>query len=138
MSEKAVEPQHSNMDIESGKESIGHWSMILDQGVVTKEIADWQYDGAGTEEDPYAVEWINNDPRNPMEWPQAKKWVMALAVANSVLVVSFCSSAFSGGTSGKIPFAVFQTLTLHQVSNRSWLNSASARKSSHWVSLSSF
>jgi hypothetical protein len=138
MSEKAAEPQHNNMDIESGKESIGHWSMILDQGVVTKEIADWQYDGAGTEEDPYAVEWINNDPRNPMEWPKAKKWVMALAVANSVLVVSFCSSAFSGGTSGKIPFAAFQTLTLHQVSNRSWLNSASARKSSPWVSLSSF
>jgi hypothetical protein len=107
MAEKAVEPQHNNMDIESGNESIGHWTMILDQGVVTKEIAEWEYEGAGTEEDPYAVEWINNDPRNPMEWPKTKKWIMALAVANSVLVVSFCSSAFSGGTSRKNPFTVF-------------------------------
>jgi multidrug resistance protein len=32
-----------------------------------------------------------------MTWPKTKKWIMAIAVANSVLVVSFCSSAFSGG-----------------------------------------
>ncbi|OAL50691.1 MFS general substrate transporter [Pyrenochaeta sp. DS3sAY3a] len=86
-----------NMDLESGKEGISHWKMILDQGVVTNEIVNWDYEGEGTEEDPYVVEWIDNDPRNPMTWPKTKKWIMALAVANSVLVVSFCSSAFSGG-----------------------------------------
>ena len=64
---------------------------------VTKEIIEWDYEGGGTEEDPYVVEWIGNDPRNPMLWSTAKKWTMALSVANTVLVVSFCSSAFSGG-----------------------------------------
>ncbi|KAG9205887.1 hypothetical protein B5807_09562 [Epicoccum nigrum] len=99
MSEKAVDPQtqRSSMDLESGREGISHWKMIFDQGVVTNDIVNWEYDGAGTEEDPYVVEWLPNDPRNPMTFAKTKKWIMALAVANSVLVVSFCSSAFSGG-----------------------------------------
>jgi hypothetical protein len=84
-------------DVESGREGISHWKMITDQGVVTKEIAEWEYEGEGTEDDPYVVEWIENDPRNPMTFAKTKKWIMAIAVANSVLVVSFCSSAFSGG-----------------------------------------
>ncbi|CAO2650417.1 Nn.00g017090.m01.CDS01 [Neocucurbitaria sp. VM-36] len=87
----------SNMDLESGKETISYWKMIMDQGVVTKDIVNWDYEGGGTDEDPFVVEWIENDPRNPMTWPKTKKWIMALTVANSVLVVSFCSSAFSGG-----------------------------------------
>lgn len=85
------------MDVESGKEGISHWQMITNQGVVTNDIVNWEYDGEGTEEDPYVVEWIDNDPRNPMTFAKTKKWIMAIAVANSVLVVSFCSSAFSGG-----------------------------------------
>jgi multidrug resistance protein len=93
----AANSNSSNMDVESGREGISHWKMITDQGVVTKEIINYDYEGAGTEEDPYVVEWIDNDPRNPMTWPKTKKWIMAIAVANSVLVVSFCSSAFSGG-----------------------------------------
>ncbi|KAF3043526.1 hypothetical protein E8E12_010263 [Didymella heteroderae] len=98
MSEKtAAEPQRSSVDVESGREGISHWKMILDQGIVTEEIKNWDYEGSGTEEDPYAVEWLPNDPRNPMTFAKTKKWIMAIAVANSVLVVSFCSSAFSGG-----------------------------------------
>ena len=90
MSEKAAELQKSNMDVESGREGISHWKMILDQGVVTNEIVNWEYEGSGTEEDPYAVEWLPNDPRNPMTFKKTKKWIMSIAVANSELVVSFC------------------------------------------------
>jgi hypothetical protein len=98
MMEKEAETARSgNQDVESGRQGISHWKMITDQGVTTKEIEEWDYDGEGTEDDPYIVEWIENDPRNPMTWSKTRKWVMAIAVANSVLVVSFCSSAFSGG-----------------------------------------
>ena len=82
--------------------------MILDQGVVTKEIIEYEYEGEGTDEDPYVVEWIENDPRNPMTFSKTKKWIMAIAVANSVLVVSFCSSAFSGGNI--LPASTFTVL----------------------------
>jgi len=95
--EKEDEAGRNGQDVESGRAGISHWQMILDQGVTTKEIEDWEYEGEGTEDDPYVVEWIENDPRNPMTWAKTKKWIMAIAVANSVLVVSFCSSAFSGG-----------------------------------------
>ncbi|KAF2632041.1 MFS general substrate transporter [Macroventuria anomochaeta] len=117
MSEKAAEPQKSNMDVESGREGISHWKMILDQGVVTNEIVNWEYEGSGTEEDPYAVEWLPNDPRNPMTFAKTKKWIMAIAVANSVLVVSFCSSAFSGGIQQiMIEFGVSQEIVTLGVS----------------------
>lgn len=97
MGNEAHPGTESNRDIESGREGISHWKLITDQGVVTKEIIDWEYEGEGTDEDPYVVDWIENDPRNPMTWSTTKKWVIILAVANAVLVVSFCSSAFSGG-----------------------------------------
>lgn len=95
--EKENEAGRNSQDVESGREGISHWKMIMDQGVTTKEIEEWDYEGEGTEDDPYVVEWIENDPRNPMTWAKTKKWIMTIAVANSVLVVSFCSSAFSGG-----------------------------------------
>lgn len=84
-------------DPESGREGISHWELILDQGVVTDQIANYDYQGSGTEEDPYVVEWIENDPRNPMTWSKTRKWVGCLCMACATLAVAFCSSAFVGG-----------------------------------------
>lgn len=64
--EKDGEAGRSSQDVESGREGISHWKMIFDQGVTTKEIEEYDYEGEGTEDDPYVVEWIENDPRNPM------------------------------------------------------------------------
>ena len=71
----AMAAEHEKKDVEAGTQhqGIGHWQMLLNQGVLTPEIENWEYEGSGTEEDPYVVEWIDNDPRNPMRWPQAKK-----------------------------------------------------------------
>jgi hypothetical protein len=71
--------------------------MILHQGITTPEIDSWHYEGEGTEEDPYQVTWIDNDPRNPMEFSAPYKWMLVLAMALSVLGVSLNSSMFSGG-----------------------------------------
>ncbi|KAK7193893.1 hypothetical protein DPSP01_010145 [Paraphaeosphaeria sporulosa] len=89
--------EKAGMDPESGRQGIPHMKLILEQGVVTDEIVNWEYEGAGTEEDPYVVEWIENDPRNPMTWSTTKKWVGCVCMAFATLTVSFCSSAFSGG-----------------------------------------
>lgn len=88
---------HEKPDVESGRQGIPHLKLLLEQGIVTDEIANYDYEGSGTEEDPYVVEWIENDPRNPMEWSQTKKWIGCLCMAFATLAVSFCSSAFSGG-----------------------------------------
>lgn len=85
------------VDPESGHESIGHWELLLQQGVVTNEVINYDYEGAGTEDDPYVVQWIENDLRNPMTWSETKKWLITICMAFSVLAVSFCSSGYSGG-----------------------------------------
>ncbi|KAF2691320.1 MFS general substrate transporter [Lentithecium fluviatile CBS 122367] len=92
-----MEKSSPNQDPESGHEGIPHWKLILEQGYVTKEVADYEYDGSGTEDDPYVVEWMDNDPRNPMTWSKTRKWVGCVCMALATLVVSFCSSAFAGG-----------------------------------------
>jgi len=89
--------KHSQ-DVESGKPAkIGWFKMVLDQGVVTPEVINHPYPGSGTEEDPYVVNWIDNDPRNPMGFSKMKKWFLTFLVAIATLAVAFVSSAFSGG-----------------------------------------
>lgn len=76
---------------------IPYWKLLLDQGIVTDEIANYPYPGSGTEDDPYLVSWLPNDPRNPMTFPEYKKWMYTFAVSISTLAVALVSSAYSGG-----------------------------------------
>ncbi|KAJ5097495.1 hypothetical protein N7456_008216 [Penicillium angulare] len=76
---------------------IPFWRLVIDQGVVTQEIIDHAYPGSGTEDDPYAVTWIEQDPRNPMLFSETKKWSYTMLVAFATLAVSLVSSAYTGG-----------------------------------------
>lgn len=78
---------------------IPFWRLVLDQKVVTDEIVNFHHDGSGTEEDPYAVSWIPNDPRNPMNFSALKKWSITVIASSITLAVSLVSSAYSGGMS---------------------------------------
>ncbi|KAG8625779.1 hypothetical protein KVT40_006180 [Elsinoe batatas] len=85
-------------DLESQRKTkIPHIKLILEQGVLTPEIESHHYRGAGTEDDPYIVTWIPNDPRNPQNWSGARKWTITAIVAVAALAVAFVSSAYSGG-----------------------------------------
>jgi len=87
-------------DVESQQrkpKSSPHWKLVFDQAHVTSEVLEWKYKGSGTEEDPYVVEYIENDPRNPMLFSQTKKWLITMLVAVATLAVAFVSSAYSGG-----------------------------------------
>lgn len=55
------------------------------------------YPGSGTHEDPYIVDWDEDDTENPMNWSKSWKWVITLQLAFAAWVASFCSSAYSGG-----------------------------------------
>lgn len=73
------------------------WRLVVEQGIVTQEIIDYPYPGSGTDEDPYVVTWIPNDPRNPMLFSQWKKWTITMLVAIATLAVALVSSAYTGG-----------------------------------------
>ncbi|KAJ5925150.1 hypothetical protein N7454_007789 [Penicillium verhagenii] len=92
------------MTILSGGEAslpskIPFWRLIFDQKVITEEVARYPYSGSGTEDDPYAIMWIPNDPRNPMNFHSAKKWAITILVSFVTLAVALVSSAYSGGMS---------------------------------------
>lgn len=74
-----------------------YWRLVADQAAVTSEVLNYQYAGSGTEEDPFLVQWIPNDPRNPMGWSRPKKWFITMMVSLTTLAVALLSSAYTGG-----------------------------------------
>ena len=76
----------------------GHFKLVFSHALVTPEVLAWDYEGEGTTDKPYIVEFIENDPRNPMHFSQLKKWSLTVIVAIATLAVAFVSSAYSGAT----------------------------------------
>ena len=74
-----------------------YWKVVASHSLVTPEVLHYQYDGSGSIEDPYNVEFIPRDPRNPLGFSMFKKWTITVLIAFATLAVSFASSAYSGG-----------------------------------------
>ncbi len=66
-------------------------------------IVNHRYEGEGTEDKPYIVDWIssndaakegepNGDPENPMTWAESYKWFVTMSVAIATLAVAMASS----------------------------------------------
>lgn len=92
-----MEHQVSEKIESSAPTKIPYWRLVFDQGVVTQAVLDHPYPGSGTDEDPFAVTWIPEDPRNPMNWSEVKKWTFTMLVAIATLAVALVSSAYTGG-----------------------------------------
>lgn len=74
-------------DVESHRPArISHIKRVLDQSVVTDDIVNAHYVGSGTEDDPYVVVWLDDDPVNPMNYSTVKKWLITMLVAVATLV----------------------------------------------------
>jgi hypothetical protein len=61
------------------------------------------YDGSGTEEDPFVVEFQKDNLGNPMNWSQSRKWLITAIVTMSVFIVTMTSSAPSSSSRELIP-----------------------------------
>jgi multidrug resistance protein len=92
--------QEPEQDVEKQKHKpkrASHWELVFDQTHVTPEVLKHKYAGSGTQDDPYVVEYIPHDRRNPMGFPMWKKWVITILVAFATLAVAFVSAAYTGG-----------------------------------------
>ncbi|KAI5300983.1 hypothetical protein KEM55_003407 [Ascosphaera atra] len=87
----------SSAEPRSSKNTIPYWRQVATPGAVNDYIINQHYDGSGTEEDPYSVSWLENDPRNPMAYGQVRKWTVTLLVGMETLGVAMISSAYTGG-----------------------------------------
>jgi multidrug resistance protein len=96
---------------------IPFWRKIIDQAGITDTVLNHAYPGSGTESDPYLVQWIPNDPRNPMDFSFGVKWFITMIVALATLAVTLVSSAYTGGLSETIiEFGISQELATLGVS----------------------
>ena len=90
-------------DVESGKpQRIPYFKQVFSQSGLTDAVRNHRYKGSGTEDDPFVVTWIGDDPRNPMLFSKTKKWSLTMLVAVATLAVAFVSSAYSGGADSVI------------------------------------
>ena len=53
------------------------------------------YDGEGTSENPFIVEFVKDDVGNPMNWSTFRKWFITSIATLSVFAVTFTSSAYA-------------------------------------------
>ena len=60
------------------------------------------FDGTGTPEDPFRVEFRPHDRDNPMAFKPFKRWGIIFITAMSTLAISFASSAVTGALPGVI------------------------------------
>ncbi|CAI6097522.1 unnamed protein product [Clonostachys chloroleuca] len=72
---------------------------LLDQAGITQHVLDLRYRGSGTSGEPYVVVSIDNDPINPLNFPQWQKWAITILQAFAVLAAAFASTAYSSGVS---------------------------------------
>lgn len=74
------------------------WIKVLtDQHVVTKEMLSHSYTGSGTPDNPHVVTFLENDPRDPMNFPLWLRWMLCFAGGYVTFSVAFISSAYTGG-----------------------------------------
>jgi hypothetical protein len=71
------------------------WKLVTSQSAFTPDVLEHTFPGSGTLEDPYRVEWIPDDPRNPLIMPQWIKWMITIIQAFAFLSITFASSAMS-------------------------------------------
>lgn len=62
---------------------VSHWRLVREPALVTREIVTHDWKGEGTSEDPYLIDFIPNDPRNPVSKklntssPRREAWLAA-------------------------------------------------------------
>ncbi|KAI1418132.1 MFS general substrate transporter [Hypoxylon sp. FL1857] len=89
--------EFSNGGLNPAAEKPSHFKLVLSQTHMTPNIIHHVYPGAGTEQDPYLVDWVPGDTKNPYEIVVSMKWWITVIMAFGTLSVSLSSSAFSGG-----------------------------------------
>jgi multidrug resistance protein len=76
-----------------------HWRLVLGHSLVTDAVIQYQYSGSGTETDPYLIQFISDDPQNPMTFSSSKKWFLAINMSLMTLAVAFVSTAYTSSIS---------------------------------------
>lgn len=112
-----TEPEQHDVESLAALDRSTYFSRLYDQAGMSSAVLAHQFPGKGTDENPFLVDFIPNDPKNPMTLPNWKKWTYMMLHATAVLAVTFVSSAYSGAfTSLVAEFHVSTTVIILGVS----------------------
>ena len=90
----AVKMEAAHHDIRS---RIPWHKLLTVQGYVTPEMLAHEYRGAGIEDEPYLITFLDNDPGDPMQFSPWLRWTLCLVAGYVTFSVAFISSAYAGG-----------------------------------------
>ncbi|OTB11932.1 hypothetical protein K445DRAFT_339148 [Daldinia sp. EC12] len=97
-SSATITEQHPrDVEAQNPPKKLSYWHRQFDLAGVTPAVKEWRYKGSGTSEDPFIVDFLPDDPKNPMKFAVWKKWGITVLQAFAVLAVTFVSTAYSGG-----------------------------------------
>lgn len=94
-----IEQQHmaeKQVVVDSPPKKFSLFRLVADQARIDEDVKNYPYEGSGTTEDPYVVNFIPNDAGNPMNWSRGLRWTITMVVATECFATAFSSSAFSG------------------------------------------
>ncbi|KAI0880821.1 polyamine transporter 1 [Annulohypoxylon maeteangense] len=100
-SESSATMTENERDVESQKPSshLSYFQRQFELSGISPAVLAWKYRGEGTVEEPFVVDFLPDDPKNPMKFSEAKKWGITAMQAIAVLAVTFVSTAYTGGIS---------------------------------------
>ena len=64
------------------------------------DVFNRHYAGSGTNDDPYIVDYLQNDRQDAMNFSKGRKWAIAVLQSLSTFVVTFASSVYASGIEG--------------------------------------
>lgn len=73
-----------------------HIRLLLSHSYVTRAVRKYHYQGEGTKQSPYQVEFIPNDPRDPHAFSSFYKWLITMLLALATFGVMLTSSTYAG------------------------------------------
>lgn len=92
----AQQRNNSETTLHEAPQPASHWHLLSPRGVVTSDILDASYEGSGTENSPYLINFIDRDPGDPKQYPSWKKWSIVATVSFTTFIASLGSSIYLG------------------------------------------
>lgn len=96
-----VYPEHTNTNDNKSKRAKDSRRMSWIESLFPRtrlgNECDRSYAGKGTHEDPYVVDYLQNDTQDALKFSKPRKWTIALSQAMSFFAVTFSSSVYASG-----------------------------------------
>lgn len=90
----SAKDNHAKLSI--GAKPPSHLKVVFDQTLITQQVIEYHYPGVGSEDDPYVVDFVPEDPKNGMTFSTGFKWVIVMFCALNTLACSLASTIFAG------------------------------------------